>query len=179
LKGSIIARRYAAGLGASILDSEYPRINSELEAFLTAFKKTELGEALSSYFISMEKKKSIIEEIAHKYKFHKKTRNFLILLIERRRIELFPLIMEFFHSFWNQSHNIHEFELVTAIKVDEKFVDEVKGILESKFKGEIRIFSKIDPSIIGGFILKKGFVVYDGSIKKQLELIKRKIIEGE
>ena len=53
------------------------------------------------------------------------------------------------------------------------------GILESKFKGEIRIFSKIDPSIIGGFILKKGFVVYDGSIKKQLELIKRKIIEGE
>lgn len=179
MRGIGVARRYALALSASVLDSEFQRINSELEAFLKGFQETKLGEILVSYFIPQKKKIELVEEIASKYKFHKKTRNFISLLVERRRIELFPLIMHFFHQFWNATHDIHEFTMITAVEVGDDVVRRIKEILSKKLKGEIIIDRKVDPSIIGGVILQKGYIVYDGSIKKQLELIKRKIIEGE
>ncbi len=179
MRGIGVARRYATALVASVLDSEFERINSELESFLNAFQKTKLGEILVSHFIPQRKKMELVEEIASRYRFHKKTRNLISLLVERRRIELFPIILQFFHQFWNASHNIHEFTMISAVEVDENVVNRIKDILSRKMKGEIRIDREVDPSIIGGLILKKGYVVYDGSIKKQLELIKRKIIEGE
>lgn len=179
MRGIGVARRYAVALAASVLDNEFDRINSELESFLKGFQETKLGEVLVSYFIPQRKKIELVEEIAFKYKFHKKTRNFISLLVERKRIEFFPLIMQFFHQFWNTAHDIHEFTMITAVEVSDEVVRRIREILSKKFKGEIIIDRKLDPSIIGGVILQKGYIVYDGSIKKQLELIKRKIIEGE
>ncbi len=179
MRGRAVARRYAWALVASVTDQEYPRINSELKAFLKAFQETELGNVLSSPFIAMEKKKNLVEEIAHRFNFHKKTRNFLVLLVERNRISLFPMMMEFFRQFWNSAHNIHEFTMITAVKPPQDVVEGIKKILSEKFGGEIILKTQVEPSIIGGLILKKGYTVYDGSIEKQLELIKRKIVEGE
>ncbi len=179
MKGTLIARRYGVGLTVSVLDREYERINRELESFYRAFQETKLGEILVSYFIPMKRKKEMIEELVSRYDFHKKTRNFLILLLERNRMEIFPLVMDSFHQFWDQKHNIHTFEMITAIKINNTTVERVRKALEGKFKGEIRITPKADPSIIGGVVLKKGYIIYDGSIRRQLELIKRKIVEGE
>jgi len=179
LRGRAIARRYAWALVTSVTDQEYSRISSELRAFLKAFNETELGEILASPFIAMEKKKSLVEEIAHRFNFHRKARNFLVLLVERNRISLFPMVMEFFRQFWNSAHNIHEFTMITAVEPPEDVVEKIKKILSEKFGGKIILKSQVDSSIIGGLILKKGYTVYDGSIEKQLELIKRKIVEGE
>jgi len=177
LKGRAVARRYAWALVASVTDQEYPEVDSELKVFLRFFKETPLGEFLSSHFVPPARKKGLVEEITRN--FHKKTRNFLVLLAERNRMVIFPMILEFFHQFWNSVHGIYEFTLISAVDPEEDLVERIKKALLRKFKGEIKIRTQVDPSIIGGLVLKKGYTVYDGSIEKQLELIKRKIIEGE
>ncbi len=179
MRGRIVARRYAWALVGAVTDQEYPEVSSQLQAFLRAFRETTLGEVLSSPFISSLKKKSLVEEISHRFKFHKKVRNFLSLLVERKRISLYPLIIEFFHQFWNSTHNIHEFTMITAVEPPSEIVERIKEVLHRRFKGQILLQTLIDPSIIGGLVLKKGYTVYDGSIEKQLELLKRKIVEGE
>ncbi len=177
MRGRAVARRYAWALVASVKDREYQEVNFQLEVFLKAFMETPLGEFLSSPFIPPSRKKTLVEEITPD--FQKKVRNFLGLLAERNRMALFPLILDFFHQFWNSAHNIHQFTLISAVPPPEALVDRVRKALLKRFKGEVKIKTLVDPSIIGGLILKKGYTVYDGSIEKQLELIKRKIIEGE
>ncbi len=177
MKGRAVARRYAWALVASVKDQEYDEVESQLEVFLKAYRETPLGEFLASPFIPASRKKSMVEEITRD--FNKKVRNFLTLLAERNRMVLFPMILDFFHQFWNSSHNVHEFTLISAVPPEESLVERIREALLRKFKGEVRIKTQVEPSIIGGIILKKGYTIYDGSIEKQLELIKRKIIEGE
>lgn len=175
MRETIVARKYAIALAGAVKEDEYDQIIGELRSFSRAFRETELGEILTSPFVPKNKKIQLVKLICQKYQLHRKTCNFLSLVVGRNRSELIPLMIKTFQQIWWEKHNIIFYEVITAVPIDKSFEQKLKNVLENKHNTKIILSFKTDPSILGGLILKRGFTVYDGSIRKQLELIKNKI----
>ena len=68
-------------------------------------------------------------------------------------------------------------EIITAKKIDfqlQKII--VQKVIDTKIK--FNISNKIDPNIIGGFILKMEDLNYDASLKRKFTDLKSSIIES-
>ena len=83
------------------------------------------------------------------------------------------------HSFmglYNKANHIVKATLTTAIPVDKKTVEEVRTLLlTNKLTKSVEILTKVDPTIVGGFVLKYGDMLLDNSVERKLQLIKKQI----
>ena len=65
--------------------------------------------------------------------------------------------------------------LTTAEPVTAEMAAQIAAQLRGKLEGEPIIEQKVDPSLIGGAVLRVGDVIYDGSIANQLQELRRKV----
>jgi F-type H+-transporting ATPase subunit delta len=68
-------------------------------------------------------------------------------------------------------------EVTLAEPPSEPHLDAIKGALNSVTKKDVQIDVKIDPSIIGGLIVKLGSRMVDSSLRTKLNLIKQAMKE--
>jgi F-type H+-transporting ATPase subunit delta len=73
---------------------------------------------------------------------------------------------------------IQEGSIITAIALDEKYKEKINELIRKKFKIEIDLEEKVDPSIIGGFVLRIEDQQIDASISSQLKKIKTHLINS-
>ena len=106
------------------------------------------------------------------------TRNFIALLIERRRIRQLKEIRTQFEAEVNERLGIAEAGVISVRTLGE---DE-KRALESqvaKITGKkIRASYATDKNVLGGTVVKVGSTVYDGSVRGQLQRLKQQLIEA-
>jgi F-type H+-transporting ATPase subunit delta len=96
-------------------------------------------------------------------------RNFMLTLATNRRLGLLPNTAEMFETLRAEIENVLDVQLVSAVQLDEAQRQRMSDALKKRFKREIRLHCAIDPSLIGGAIVRAGDFVIDGSIKAQLE----------
>jgi len=97
------------------------------------------------------------------------TQRFVLLLINKNRESVLPEITPSFIEQYKQHKDIHTASLTTAVPVStaikNKIIEKIK--LESGYKN-IELVEKIDPAIIGGFVLELGDKQVDASIAYDL-----------
>jgi len=69
-------------------------------------------------------------------------------------------------------------EVTTALALDAGRADAIRHGLATLTGREVRLTTKIDPSIIGGMVARIGSTVYDASVTRQLEKMKERLTEG-
>jgi F-type H+-transporting ATPase subunit delta len=106
------------------------------------------------------------------------TRNFIALLIERRRINALSEIRAQFEAEVNERLGIADAEVIGVRPLG----DDEKRTLESqiaKVTGKkIRATYSTDKSVLGGSVVKVGSTVYDGSVRGQLERLREQLVES-
>jgi F-type H+-transporting ATPase subunit delta len=106
------------------------------------------------------------------------TRNFIALLIERRRIRSLKDIRVQFEAAVNERLGIAD-AAVMSVRI---LAEDEKRALEAqvaKITGKkIRATYSTDKSVLGGSVVKVGSTVYDGSVRGQLERLKQQLIEA-
>ncbi|MCP2519918.1 ATP synthase F1 subunit delta [Candidatus Aminicenantes bacterium AC-335-A11] len=177
----IIAKRYAMGMVRAIeSDEEYNRINQELKKFVELIERDgDFKKFISSPFYSYQQKRKVLHQILEKIPFSEKSKRFFLLLIEKNRLLLLPEIIELIKTYWYERKNIHTFEVISAYPLTEEQKERLRRKLKEKVKAEVEVKYKIDNSLIGGLIIKKGDILYDGSIKGNLLKLKEKILGEE
>ena len=66
--------------------------------------------------------------------------------------------------------------MVTSAKgLDAVTKNKVMELVKSQLKGEVELVEKVDPSTIGGFILKIGDQQIDRSVSRQLSTLKKEL----
>ncbi len=104
------------------------------------------------------------------------TMGFLELLVRNKREnQIFGIIRWFMHEY-KESKGIETATFVTAVAIDENLRNSVRKIVKEHFRKEIELIEQVDPSIIGGYILKVEDMHYDGSILAGLKKIRRELI---
>jgi F-type H+-transporting ATPase subunit delta len=103
--------------------------------------------------------------------------DFILLLIDKKRIDHVHEIFEAHTVIYEAYRGIIKAKVVTAVPLDDAQEAAVMQKLHSETKREIHLKKVTDPDIIGGMVIYLGDKVIDGSVKFQLEGFRKKLKE--
>ena len=79
----------------------------------------------------------------------------------------------------DEARGISRGVVTTAVELDEARKDSIRTKLESQTERKLELEYVIDPSIIGGVVFQVGDMVYDASLRAQLDNLRESIKRGE
>lgn len=102
-------------------------------------------------------------------KLDEQAKNMLRLLLENRRIPLLPAISALFEELKSAHTGTLDATITTAFPLEEGEVRALVEKLVSKFKRQVQPTVNVDPELIGGVRIEVGDVVFDASVRGQLQ----------
>lgn len=130
---------------------------------------------LKSPIIPSDKKEKVLQKIFAK-SLSELTYKFINLLVNKSREKHIVEMVDSFMDLYNKKNHIIKAKLTTAVPVDQKTVDSLIALLMSaKGTKSVEISTEVDPTIIGGFVLRHGDLLLDNSVERKLHLIKEQI----
>jgi F-type H+-transporting ATPase subunit delta len=170
-----LAGRYAKSLiDLSTERGQLEKVYADMQ-FLQAICKQspEFVNLLRSPIIKAGKKDAIIQAIT-KGRIGELTDAFMKLLVSKGRESDMPEIINAFIEQYNEIKDIHTVKLTTALPVS----DELKKAIVQKVKteaefGTVQLEAKVDPALIGGFVLEYNNNLVDASILRDLKDIQK------
>jgi F-type H+-transporting ATPase subunit delta len=171
---SIYARALNDVVVARKLDAN--RISTDFEAISTMLAENEqLRIVWESPAVPAEQKLKVLDAIAGRLALLPEIRNFVAVLITKRRIHAFKEIAKEAMHHINNALGIADAEIVSAreLSADEK--RKVEAQVAAATGRLLRARYALDPKLIGGAMVKVGSTIYDGSIRGQLERMREKL----
>ena len=97
--------------------------------------------------------------------------NLVRLLSDNHRLALLPEIAALYESLRAQAENRVEAEVVSASAVNETQLKDIAAALKKRLGRDIDLHTRIDPSLVGGIVIRAGDLVIDGSVQGKLRLL--------
>lgn len=173
-----IAARYGKALFGYAQDMKVlDQVNQELGVLREAIlANKKIVSVLSDPVLSKVEKAEILKNISQP--FSKEVQNILSLLLEYNRFGNIVEIIDYFKDLYDEEKKIASGIVTTAVKLDD---DQLKRLGEGYAKkydlNAVRLENQVDPSILGGVILKVKDRVIDGSVKNKLKKIRAQLEE--
>jgi F-type H+-transporting ATPase subunit delta len=167
------AIRYAkAILDIAQTSGKAEAVNNDMKSIITAVAESaELKDFLSSPVIKMEVKKSALSEIFSNVQAE--TQSLFNLLFENKRYEILESIAVQYTKLYDVSNGVEVAKVTTAFPITAELETKVLAKIAEFSKNKITIENIVDPSIIGGFILRVGDQQYNASVASKLSELKR------
>lgn len=168
-----IVRRYATALFNSAQSAgAIDLVESDLGLISYTFESNpQLKDAMVSPLIPCSKKKEIVTSI-FQGKIQDVTLYYLYLLIDNRREGIITETEAEYIRIANEARGIMAAEVTAAIELTPEEIINLRAKLSVMTGKQVDVVVSIDPSIIGGLVVRIGDTVIDGSITGQLAKIK-------
>lgn len=103
-------------------------------------------------------------------------KNFLLLVIENRRLSTLPVIAQQYRSLMNAQGGTADAVVYSAFPIDASALAELSSTLEKRFARKLNVSVELDAALIGGIRVVVGDEVLDTSVKARLEQMKSALI---
>lgn len=171
---STYARAFADVVFDQHLDPAKTLLEAQSVAQLADGSK-ELREVWEAPSIPAEQKRALLDAIVARAGISRPVRNFVAVLIDHRRIRfLEPIVKEFGHEL-NRRMGFVEAQVISARELATAERSALEAQVAKLTGHKVRARYAQDGSILGGAIVKVGSMIYDGSVKGQLERIREAI----
>ena len=134
----------------------------------------QFNEVLADPIVAQEEKVKLVE-MAVGEPMHDCLKQFITFVAEQRREDKMFLIAMKYMEMYRSKHNILSTQVTTATELSENSYDKIKAFVKQTFDADAEIDVKIDPSLIGGFILDIENTRMDASVAGQLNALKNKL----
>ncbi len=104
---------------------------------------------------------------------------FLQVVVDKRRQRLIPAIMRGFQRILDRHRGLRHMEVTVARKIGEAEEDDLAGRLSTATGAKVIPTIRVRPEIIGGIVIREGDALYDGSVKRQLDAMRRRLMAAE
>ena len=135
----------------------------------------DLFKFLDSPIVKIEDKKDVIDKLFENDE-EVIIKNFLYLLSDNSRIELFDEIVEDYKNRLNDSKEIVSVKAVTAVDMKDYLREKLKNKLENQLQRKVIIDFEVNSEIIGGLVLEVDGKTIDTSIQTKLNNIKKQLV---
>jgi F-type H+-transporting ATPase subunit delta len=178
--GGSLARRYARALFAiGQEEGQTRRILEETEQFDKQVEETPLlREMMEAAHINRRDKKTALETVLSSDGFLPSTRNFLFLLVDKRRMNILSPIVSELRRLIERNEGIERVEVEVPMPLSGTQRDLLESVLEGQTGKKVVLEEKVDPDVLGGMVVKVGSTVYDGSARTQIQQIRENLEKG-
>lgn len=169
-----LARRYARafvqiGVSAGNLD----QLGGDLRKLAAAMKTSpELVSSLTNPAIRRADRRKVIDALLAHIKAAPASKSLVTVLLDGERIATLPMISREVDQMIEARAGRISAEVTSATDLTPAQVAQLTTVLERLSGKKIDVVKRIDPSLIGGVVAKVGDVVYDGSLRSQLHLLR-------
>ncbi|SDB62243.1 ATP synthase F1 subcomplex delta subunit [Flavobacteriaceae bacterium MAR_2010_188] len=173
MAGERAAYRYAkAAFSLSKDEKATEAVNGDMATiYKTVDSHKDLKNMLYSPVVKSQDKKAVLFRVFTD--LHKTTVNTIDVMITNNRIYLLADVAKRFTALYDEFKGTQTAKVTTAVPLSEELKVQVLTKVKELTAKEVEVENVVDPSIIGGFILRVGDVQYDASIANKLNKLKR------
>lgn len=179
----LIPRRYAKALFKAGAER---KVNSSLydimKALVAAFAaQPGLQEAVANPFVPAADKTALLTGAVRGASDNKGALatygDFLALLAENKRVDMARNIANAFVDLYRKENHIAKVEVVSAAPLDPALEQRLKGIIGKHLNGgTMEYSSRVDPDLIGGFVVNVDSERLDASVRNELKQLRLNLI---
>ena len=173
------ARQYAHALfDVARKSRQTDRIGRDVTAFVRLMASNEeLARALTHRAIAPMRKRAVVEALLRSWPdVTPEVGRLLVLLADRDRLSELPAIAAAFDERLMELNQAARAELTTPAPVDDETRRRIVAALSQAVGREVSVTERIDPALVGGFAVRVGSVVFDGSVRRHLERIRERLL---
>lgn len=164
-----IARPYAKAVFDLAVDAgKLPHWNAQLRALDQLVAIPAVGALISATEVSEERRAAVLTA-ACADALDAQGRNLLRVLSENKRLGYMPEILAEYERLRAAAESTVDVELRAPAPVDAARQASLAAALKHRLGQEVRLHCVVDPSLVGGAVIRAGDLVIDGSIRGTLE----------
>jgi len=173
-----IAKRYASALlQVAQIENKVSEFLVELGRVVDMLKgNRELQRFLASPLVKAGAKKGFFKGVAEQLNLSPTLLRFLYVLLDHDHGDDVSLVYFLFRDMADEVLGQIRVSVISAAPLGEQ-EEKLKSLLAAKFKRKILIEVKLDPKVLGGLTIQVNDLVFDGSLKRELERVKAAIVE--
>jgi len=177
---SAVFGRYARSLSDVVVErNEEPAVTSDLATYREIFRAVpDLLEAFDSPAVPKDLKENLLSSLIGKYPVSRTTANFLRILVDNYRIRFFEEIHAAYIRNVNERKGIVAAQVTAAHKLSEGELAKLRAALPTAIGTNVTLDVRTDAGLLGGLVVQVGSTVYDGSIRSQLDEMRRRLAEA-
>ena len=172
------ARHYAQAI-FELAEQEqgFARWRERLSRLREVLERSELGAALRSPEFSAAQRRELAQAVLEQDReIDKEAANLLRLLIESRRTAMLAAIEAGYRQLVDRAEGRVAAQLSTAVEVAPAELARFSKELSSRLGVEVNFQAQVDPSLLGGAVVRVGDRVFDASLKTKLQQLRREML---
>ena len=169
-----VAGRYATALFELALENKaLEQIAADLNRFNEALDSfDDLLRLVKSPVFTAEEQGRALAAILEQLKIEGLTRNFLLLVAKNRRLFATPDMIRAFRAMLARHRGEMSASVTAATKLTEAQATALKQALKAALGQEVMLEERVDPSLLGGLVVKVGSRMIDTSLRTKLNSLK-------
>lgn len=179
LPGALV-QRYARSLfRAAQAAGELESVRADVDTLCAAWRgHPEFALMLEHPGLPRAKARTMLESLADKVAVRELTRHFLLLLLEKDRLEILHDLGDRFETLWRNAQGEISVTVTTAMPLPETLRHAVQTELAHRSGKQPQVVWTEDPAILGGLIVHWPDRVFDGSLRRKLRNLQTQMAEG-
>jgi F-type H+-transporting ATPase subunit delta len=163
-----IARPYAeAVFEVASASSDYSRWSGLLGEMASLAANEDLETAIADPRLTGAQRVDLFVSLVRS-PLDESARNFVAVLAENDRLAILPEVSTQFEALRATREGVADAEIETAFPLSDADLAQLTGVLERRFKRQIRAHVRVSPELIGGVRVVVGDEVIDGSVRGKL-----------
>ena len=106
------------------------------------------------------------------------TMNVLDILVENHRLPVLPRLRREYERRWREANNLLPVTVTSAVELDDSVVERIGDEIGRQTGRKVELTREVDPSIVGGFVVRVGNAILDASIKNRLDNLRKQIVRA-
>jgi F-type H+-transporting ATPase subunit delta len=180
---SAVASRYAHALlyvvlepGATVKPAEVVAQIASIEELVAS--SVDLRHVLESPSVPGSRKRAVLAKLTVPLDLAPLVRNLLFVITDHRRLAYLSQIREAFAAFVDEKMGFVRAGITSSGKLNDGQSRALEAELERLTGKRVRAEYNVDPALTGGALARIGSTVYDGSVRGQLQTMRRKLTQG-
>ena len=105
--------------------------------------------------------------------------NTLQLMLERGRFAAVPELHQAYDALAIVEEGVVEVEVVSAAELSPETEKKIAARVQEATGRRVELARRVDPSILGGLVLRIGDIIVDGSVKARIRQLRRRLATAE
>ncbi|MCA6435748.1 MAG: ATP synthase F1 subunit delta [Bacteroidetes bacterium] len=169
-----VASRYAKSLiDLAIETKQLEEVRKDMQLIKSVCQSNgDFVNLLESPIVKTDKKMAIFKTI-FEGKISATTQSFLNVIAVKKREGYIDDMANAFDDLYKQQLNITTVKVESAVKLDDASKQQLLNLVKTKVTGQIELVEKVNPELIGGFIITINDTQIDQSVRTKLNQLRK------